>query len=107
MPIVNSEGTQTATVTTEHTLADLTANKHYAADIDLSEMIAGDVVEIRLYKKTRSAGTLNLKVLGTYADVQTESSVFVPWETPGYEWKLTLKQTVGTSRDFMWIVYEA
>jgi hypothetical protein len=107
MPTVNSSGTQTAVITTEHALADLTSNKYFSADINLTLMVAGDITEVRMYKKVLPGGALVLYWMDTFTDVQDNKLLHIPNQPSAYEWKLTLKQTAGTGRDYEWVIYEA
>jgi hypothetical protein len=110
---VVSSGTQTATITTEHVLLDDTTHegKVYDAMIDMANLTSGDVVEIRLYAKLLVGGTLHRVYYARYGESQDNENnfkspiVYVPALTVMKEWKLTLKQTVGTGRAFDWTVY--
>jgi hypothetical protein len=103
-----ASGTQTATVGTEHTLRDETGNEGeiFDAVIDLGNMAAGDTTEIRLYVKALSSGTLRLLYYSPFSGVQSEPIVYVPALTVMKEWKLTLKQTAGTGRNYDWTIYK-
>lgn len=110
---VKSSGTQTATISTEHTLLDTTADEGFIFDaaIDLGNMVAGDTVEIRVYAKLLTGGTLRRVYYaiftGTQDDEPNQKSliIYVPAMTVAKEWKMTLKQTAGTGRNFDWTVY--
>lgn len=110
---VHASGTQTAVLTTEHVLEDDTASegKVFDVKIDLGNMVAGDTVEIRVYEKLLSAGTLRRTYYQKYVSTQDDEGalrspiVYVPAMTLAKEWKLTLKQTLGTGRNFDWTIY--
>ncbi|MGH3946351.1 MAG: hypothetical protein ACRDSI_15080 [Pseudonocardiaceae bacterium] len=53
-------GSQTATIGTEHTLATVTDPGMYVLRTDLADMVAGDVVELRVYAKARTTDTERL-----------------------------------------------
>ena len=106
MPTLTANGTQSATVTTEHTLTTQTGNKFYMAYVDLTNMAAGDIVEIRVSLIIKSAGSHILYYLGTYSGVQGNPLVYIPTLPSDISWKLTLKQTTGTSRNYDWRVLE-
>jgi hypothetical protein len=106
MPTLTTNGTQTATVTTEHTLTTQTGNKFYTAYIDLTNMASGDTVEIRVSLIIKAAGSHILYYLGTYSGAQTNPLVYIPSLPSDISWKLTLKQTTGTGRNFDYRVYE-
>jgi len=107
-----ASGTQTATINTEHTLRDETGSEGKVLDaiIDLGNMVSGDTTEIRVYVKTLTGGTLRRayyqKFVGSQDDEAAIKSpiVYVPAITATTEWKLTLKQTVGTGRNYDWKV---
>jgi hypothetical protein len=97
-----ASGTQTATVTTEHTLGTITDAGVYVLVVDTANMVLGDFLELRLKTKCASGGTSRLAYLASYAHVQGDPnkySIPVPVDT---EIIATLKQAAGTSRDFPW-----
>lgn len=110
---VVASGTQTAVISTEHVLRDDTSNEGKAFDtyIDLGNMATGDTLELRVYAKLLSAGTLRRVYYAKYVDSQDSEPaykspiVYIPALTVAKEWKLTLKQTVGTGRNFDWTIY--
>ncbi len=110
---VVASGTQTAVINTEHTLRDETANEGQVFDaiIDLGNMVPGDTVEIRVYAKALGTGTLRRVYYAKYVNAQDDEPnlkspvVYVPAVTVMKEWKLTLKQTAGTGRNFDWTIY--
>lgn len=106
MPTLTTNGTQTATVTTEHTLATLTGNKFYTAYIDLTNMASGDTVEIRVSVIVKTAGSHILYYLGTYSGAQTNPLVYIAPLPSDLSWKLTIKQTIGTGRTYDWRIFE-
>lgn len=50
-------GTQTATVTTEHTLLDIAVAGVFNLEVDTVNMAAGDILELRVYQIILTAGT--------------------------------------------------
>jgi hypothetical protein len=106
MVTVNSSGSQTAVINTEHALATLTTSKFFTGYVDLSNMVSGDTTEIRVYVIVKSAGSYIQYYINTYTGAQTNKSVYVPPLPSNYGWKLTLKQTAGTGRVYDWAVYE-
>jgi hypothetical protein len=111
---VVASGTQTATINTEHVLLDETSaeGEVYDAAIDLANMQANDVLELRLCVKLLSGGTLHRVYYAKFADVQDDEGqlvhpvVYIPALTVMKEWRLTLKQTDGTGRNYDWAVYK-
>lgn len=101
-------GTQTATVTTLHTLATVTDAGTYALSVDVSVLVGGatpDILELTLEKKVRSTSTA--KKIHTWTigpGVQSDSV----WESPPFICPhgitAKLKQVQGTSRNFEWAI---
>ena len=102
---VEASGTQTATVTTEHTLATETEGKVYMLLVDTKNMVLIDELELRIKLKVLTGSTSALVYLATYTQPQAEIvKVSIPVPSPGFETIFTLKQTAGTSRTFEWSV---
>lgn len=102
-----SGATQLAVISTEHTLLDTADSGVYEPEIDMTNLAAGttpDIVEIRVYTKTRAGEAYK------QYDVWTFQGGLIPagWAfKPGailamHGWKLTLKQVQGTGRNFTW-----
>lgn len=102
---VEAFGTQTATVTTEHSLHTNTDPKVYQLMVDTSEMVLGDELELRAKVAASSGGTKRQVLLGSYRNVQADPiKISVPVISP-YDVEFTLKQTAGAAgRDFDWVV---
>lgn len=109
-PSENTGGTQTATVTTEHTLATITTAGRYQLTVNVTNLANGatpDIVEIRQKIKVRSGGSEVEEKLWTIGPGAQSEKVFrtVPIPSP-FSVKYTLKQTQGTGRDFEWSVID-
>lgn len=108
-----ASGTQSATVTTEHTLSDVNVAGVFLLIVDLDAMVDGDVTEIRAYQMVLTAGTRRV-VTGyprIFYGAQATSPVFVSdplsnelTDAGAVRW--TLKQTFGTSRSYPWKVMQ-
>ena len=104
MSTSQASGSQTATVTTEHTLATVTAAGTFILTVDLSNMALGDKLTLRSKIKVRSTGATRLVDVGHYAHVQERLvAVSIPLPTVT-ESVFTLEQTTGTGRVFEWEV---
>lgn len=105
MPTQKTSGTQTATVTTEHTLATITDAGTYVLAVDTINMVNGDILELRAKVKVLSGGTTRQYVLAVYANAQGDPiKMSIPVPTL-HEVVYTLKQTAGAAgRDFPWEV---
>lgn len=107
-----SSGTQTAVISTEHTLYTETGTTpaFYVLEVDLAAMAEGatpDVVELRIYKIALTAGTERLTRIAMYAGAPDEKIVRsepIPADVANAP-RFTLKQTQGTGRAFPWKVW--
>jgi hypothetical protein len=107
MPTLTTSGTQATTVIgTEYTLSNPTGNKFYTAYVDLTNMASGDTVEIRVSAIIKSAGSYILYYLGTYSGAQSNPLVYIAPLPSDIGWKLTIKQTAGSTRNYDYRVYE-
>lgn len=104
---VNTSGSQTAMISTEHTLATITTSGIWVLAVDVNNLTAGDVVELRIYGKARSSDTERL-LFGPaiYGPIKPgQLLVLSPPVVSPHHAKFTLKQTNGTGRAFPWAVY--
>lgn len=101
-----SSGTQTATVTTEHTLATITTDKPFQLIVDIDALAAGEYVEIKVKRKVLSGGTTRTFAGGIYSwlDADVGPIVITPPILSTEEYVVTLKQLNGTGRAFPWAV---
>lgn len=104
-PTVLASGTQTATLTTEHTLNDTTGAGtagYYQLVVDTNALLVGEDLELLVYEPALAAGTLRVVerifLTGGLGDPLMKSAVHAC--THGA--KFTLKQTGGTGRAFPW-----
>lgn len=100
-------GSQTATISTEHTLNTTTPETTdgvFQFMVDLTNMATGDVVEIRVKEKVQSTGTQRQVWLATYAHAQVSPIAVSPSLILLHGWDLTLTQTAGTGRAFPWSI---
>jgi len=108
--VILASGTQAATIGVEHVLRDETGSEGKILDafIDLGNMVAGDYTEVRVFTKTLTGGSLRRvyyqKFVGAQDDEPTGRSpiIYVPALTATTEYKITLKQTAGTGRNYDW-----
>lgn len=112
---VQTTGTQTATINTEHTLVNANATAGvWQLTVDLSNMAVGDTLELRAFVKTLTGDTNpKLAFYAQFADVRGDGAapgsaangevvVDSPPITSPYAISFTLKQTAGTGRSFNW-----
>ena len=97
-----SDGSQTAVISTEHTLDTITAAGSYVLMVDTSAMALGDKLTLKAKTKVRSGGTTRVAYSATYAQPQGEPvKLSIPIASPN-EIVFTLQQTAGTGRAFPW-----
>ena len=105
-----ASNTQAATVTTEHFLSSPNVAGTFTLHVDLVGLLAGDVVELRCYQMILTAGTQRVAYVQRYEGVQPADALIVisvPISnelTDANSLRFSLKQTVGTSRNFPWKV---
>lgn len=104
-----ASGTQTATVTTEHTLSSVTAAGVYVLEVDVNAMAVGDVLELRCYSIAVTGGTSReewcIRFYGDQTRTPMKRGRPVSNDiTDTDALKFTLKQTFGTGRSFPWKV---
>lgn len=106
MTATYSDGSQTATISTEHTLATITADGTYQLQVDCNAMALGDITELRAKLKVRSTGTTRLLYVHRLAHVQSPPVVVTVPVASTNELVFTLTQTAGTGRAFPWEIVQ-
>lgn len=101
-----STGSQTATISTEHTLDTITTAGVLLLSVDINAMVANDVMELRIYGKARTGDTERLLFKGSYGPIVSPLTLVqsTPIVSPHYT-RFTLKQTAGTGRSYPWAIY--
>jgi hypothetical protein len=104
---VHSEGSQTATLTTEHTLATITTGlpKTLVLGVDAGALADGETLTLRIYSILRSGGTERLDQEAVFVHQQgvpIKRSIPVPADV---SFKATLRQDGGTGRAFPWKIW--
>jgi hypothetical protein len=103
-------GSQTATLTTEHTLFDSSVAGTYTLYVDTVNMAAGDVLELRGYKMALTSGTRRVVYLATFAGAQITDDIgkislpIATALTDSGAVRFTLKQTFGTGRVYPFVI---
>ena len=106
MASVKTSGTQTATLTTEHTLATVTDAGTYQLVVDASDLANGEDLTLRIYGKARSADTERLLYTSTFSNVLVTPLLASLAVVSPHHAKFTLEQNGGTGRTYEWAVYE-
>lgn len=103
----HASGSQTAVIGTEHVLNTTTPETTdgvFQMFVDVANMVAGDVLELRVKEKCRTGDTIRQILISTMAGVQSDPL----WVSPSFVllhgWDFTLKQTAGTGRAFPWSI---
>lgn len=103
----HATGSQTAVISTEHTLNSTTPETTdgvFQVFVDVANMVAGDILELRIKEKCRTGDTIRQILVATLAGVQSDPL----WVSPSLilmnGWDVTLKQTAGTGRAFPWSI---
>jgi hypothetical protein len=106
VPSTLEEGTQTATIGTEHFLGNDPKTTSTVAQviIDLSNMAAGDITEIRIYRAARPGGTPRVVEVWTAVGAQGRPIFVSPPIIFTANWRVSLKQTAGTGRSYDWSI---
>lgn len=99
---VVASGTQTATLTTEHTLATSTTGKTYVLAVDTANLVNGETVELKLYTIVLAAGAERLAYYATFTHLQGEPIKYSVPVPANVSIKATLEQNGGTGRAFPW-----
>ncbi len=107
MPTENTGGAQLTVIGTDHTLATITAAGTYQLVVDLDPMALGDIVELRIFVKARSASTSREAFFVAYPHDQGADAVsFSPPVGAPFEFIAKLKQIAGSVHTFDWSIYE-
>jgi hypothetical protein len=102
-----ASGSQTATISTEHVV---TANPETTAGVyqfyvDINALAdASEIVEIRVREKARSGDTQRTVWTATFRGGSGRTLVVTPALMLMHGWDLTIRQTTGTGRAFLWSV---
>lgn len=103
---VVSDGSQTATLSTEHALYDSTIAGTFQLAVDTTNLTSTEIVELRVYTKIRTSGGTYRQAgaVTVYAGDTSPASISPPLLCPNGV-KYTLKQIGGTGRAFDWAVW--
>lgn len=107
-----ASGTQTATVTTEHFLSSPNAVGKFQLYLDLSNMAAGDILEVRAYKMAIASGASRAMWFHAFYGAQPAINLIAmsAWIantlTDTNAVRFSIKQTFGTGRNFDWLVVQ-
>ena len=103
--ILDSSGTQTATIGVEHVLDAPATTGTYVFAVDANALANGDLLELRVYDLVSSG--LKKAWKGVYQHIQISPGKFSPPITITGGARFTLKQVAGTAQSFPWSVRRA
>jgi hypothetical protein len=98
----NSGTTASLTIGVETTLATDNNNATMVLEVDTSNLVNGDILEIRIYTVTLGGGSLIQAWKGTYQHAQVDNHKISPFIASDQSMKATLNQTAGTGRTYAW-----
>ena len=110
LPATYASGTRSTTVTTEHFESSPNAVGTYVFSVDLVNMAAGDVMELRVYKMVLTGGTARVVQYMRYAGAQPTDDLIkmsLPVATGLAEangLRFSMKHTLGTTINVPWSV---
>jgi hypothetical protein len=111
-PIQYATGLTTPVVGGENFLSSPNAAGTYILIIDTVNMVAGDILEIRIYKMTVTGGTTRVVYIMTYYGAQPTDDLIKTSVPVGNDLtdvnavRFSIKQTFGTARNFPWTVLQ-
>lgn len=106
----HATGTQTATISTEHSLTTAAVAGVFILEVDTNAMVSGDSLELRIKKKILTGGSARTYLFVRYDGAQAPDDlikVSIPVNNELVEagaLDFTLKQIAGTGRAFPWKV---
>lgn len=106
MPTSNSDGSQTCTIDTEHTLATITTAGNFLLTLDCDALALGDTLWVRTKLKVRSTGTTRTLYQTALSNVQATPVAVTPPIASLNEIVFTIEQTDGTGRTIPWEIIE-
>ena len=100
---LDSSGTQTATINTEHMLSTPNTSATYVFSVDTVNLAMGDLLELRCYDMVDGTNYRQMWK-GTYQHLQINNAKASPPLAVTTQARFSLKQTAGTGRAFPWSV---
>ena len=106
---LKASGTQTATLTTEHTLATVTptlVGEALQLSVDINALVDTEVVTLKIKTKVLSAGTSRITYKESFTAMQgaIQPVIVLPPMLFDQDAVFTLEQNNGTGRAFPWKV---
>jgi len=89
----------------EQNLLDVTTLKHYATTLFTHNMVAGDEIEVKVYKLDSNSAVMRVYRTKSIKGLQSAPAIFVPF-LPATQYRVTIKRLAGTDRTYTWNRYE-
>ena len=86
------------------TLTPITADGIYQVFLDVSDMVAGDELQIRAYEKVQSAGTQRIIYQSNLVGAQSPPIFVIPSLILLHGWDITLDCIAGTTINVAWSI---
>ena len=105
--VAAANGTQAATINTEHALSTQTTVGVYVLRVDCGAMASGDTTVIRLKTKALTGGTSRIEQEVSLTGAQAKPNWCSDPIPVDVEVACTLTQTAGTGRSYPWKLLRA
>src|SRR3990167_3643988 len=102
MALTKASGTQTAVITTEHSLDTDADAGIYVFSVNTTNMVLGDIVELRMKTKVLTGDTAEQVYIAHFSNIPECVIVQSPPVVSMFSLEVTLKQVAGTGRAFPW-----
>lgn len=104
-PTENTSGSQTATLSTDHTLATITTAGIYQLRVDTTNLVTGETLFVEVQEKVRTGDGYTTAFKQSFAGSTSEDTiVLIPW-TVVWGVKFIIRQEGGTGRAFPWSIF--
>lgn len=107
MAATTSSGTQSCTVTTEHSLATTTTAGVFVGMWNLTNAVAGDVFEVYIKTKVLTGDTAEIIYYAVYGNSLGDIPIIAsPPVVSMHSLSMFVKQAAGTSRNVPWALLQ-
>lgn len=100
MTITFTNGSTTST-SSEASIWDNTADRHYSGWIFTHNMTAAETIVIKVYVYDQNAATYRVWNTATLSGVQSDPAFFIPF-VPTKRHKVTIQRTGGSDKAYTW-----
>jgi len=104
MPTTSASGTEAVIVNTPSTLATISTEGVFVLNIDTTNMVGGDDLEITVETKVLTGGTSRQVYSAMYSNAQSDAiKISVPVSSM-FEYVAKINQVSGTARSYAWSI---